>query len=419
MWVLLGATYRAVLASSDFSLHLVGPTGAGKTELAALAQQHLGASFDARRLPGAWSSTGNSLESLAFHAKDALLVVDDFAPSGSPQDVARFHREADRFLRAQGNTSGRGRLGPDGTLRAVRQPRGLTLSTGEDVPRGQSLRARLFAVEVGPNGVNWDELTRAQEHARDGHLALAMAGYLRWLAPRYGEVHQTLRATVDAIRTGLQGRGHRRTSTIEANLLLGITLVLAYAAEVGAITPAEREPLWEEAKAAIAEAAETQAEHQRAAEPTSRFLDLLRSAVTSGEAHLGARGGGEPPNPAAWGWRARERSYGDQAGVEWQPMGKRVGWVDGDDLYLDQEAAHRAAQAAAGPGGESLTVGPQVLARRLKEKGLLVETDPDGRHLGVRENIEGVRRRVLHLRTSTLFPLVSCGQADQEKMDLP
>jgi hypothetical protein len=37
-------------------------------------------------LPAAWSSTGNALEVLAFHAKDALLVIDDFAPgSGGRQ----------------------------------------------------------------------------------------------------------------------------------------------------------------------------------------------------------------------------------------------------------------------------------------------------------------------------------------------
>src|SRR5262245_17315383 len=39
---LLGAAYRGVLAESDFCLHLSGSTGVGKTELAALAQQHYG-----------------------------------------------------------------------------------------------------------------------------------------------------------------------------------------------------------------------------------------------------------------------------------------------------------------------------------------------------------------------------------------
>ena len=85
--------------------HLVGPTGSGKSELAALAQQHYGAGLDARHLPGNWSSTENALESLAFVVKDALVVVDDFAPTGRQYDVQAMHRKADRLFRAQGNTS--------------------------------------------------------------------------------------------------------------------------------------------------------------------------------------------------------------------------------------------------------------------------------------------------------------------------
>src|SRR5206468_10232245 len=45
---LLGAVTRAVIGGTDFSLHLTGPTGMGKSELAALGQQHYGAHLDAR-----------------------------------------------------------------------------------------------------------------------------------------------------------------------------------------------------------------------------------------------------------------------------------------------------------------------------------------------------------------------------------
>src|SRR5262249_54434917 len=144
---------------------LAGPTGAGKTELAALVQQHHGTGMDARHLPGSWASTGNSLEGLAFAAKDSLLVVDDFAPGGSVADVARMPREADRLRRAQGNNSGRGRCRADGTVRPAKPPRGCVLSTGEDVPRGQSLRARLLVLEVAPGEVNWERLSACQKDA--------------------------------------------------------------------------------------------------------------------------------------------------------------------------------------------------------------------------------------------------------------
>jgi hypothetical protein len=173
-----GAVFRAALGSTDFSLHLAGPTGAGKSEIVALAQQHYGPTLDARHLPGSWSSTGNALEGLAFIAKDALLVVDDFCPAGGSADIRRYHREADRFLRAQGNASGRQRMQSDGTLRPVKPPRGLVLSTGEDTPRGQSLRSRLFVLEVDPSVVNWERVTACQLDASTGRYASVMAAFV-------------------------------------------------------------------------------------------------------------------------------------------------------------------------------------------------------------------------------------------------
>jgi hypothetical protein len=119
---LLAAVYRAVFGDTDLALHLAGPTGVGKSELAALAQQHYGEELDARHLPASWTSTGNFLEGLAFTGKDALLVVDDFAPTGSTSDVQRFHRDADRVFRAQGNRSGRGRMSSEARLKAANPP---------------------------------------------------------------------------------------------------------------------------------------------------------------------------------------------------------------------------------------------------------------------------------------------------------
>ena len=134
---LLAAPYRAVLGNTDFALHLAGQSGVFKSELAALAQQHHGAELSRAALPGSWTSTENALEGLAFAAKDALLTIDDFAPRGSTNEVQGYHRRADRVFRAQGNRSGRQRLWADGRLRPERPPRGLLLSTGEEVPSGR------------------------------------------------------------------------------------------------------------------------------------------------------------------------------------------------------------------------------------------------------------------------------------------
>jgi hypothetical protein len=171
---LLAAVFRAVLGGCDFSIHLSGPSGAGKSELTALVQSFFGASFDARHLPGSWSSTANALEGLAFAAKDAVVVVDDFAPTGGMNDADRTHRDADRLFRAQGNRSGRLRMRQDGTLRAAKPPRGLIVSSGEDLPRGQSLRARVLVVDVGPGDVDWRRLTHYQADAREGRYAAVL-----------------------------------------------------------------------------------------------------------------------------------------------------------------------------------------------------------------------------------------------------
>jgi hypothetical protein len=129
------SVWRAVLGAAPFSVYLVGPTGAGKSTLAALAQQHFGASMDAHRLPGSWTSTANALGELQFLAKDALLTIDDFCPTGSQADQQRLHRDADRVFRNQGNGIGRQLMRADGGLQTPKPPRGLILATGEDLPR--------------------------------------------------------------------------------------------------------------------------------------------------------------------------------------------------------------------------------------------------------------------------------------------
>src|SRR5262249_5865390 len=75
---LIGCGFAAVIPEPDFSGFLVGPTGEGKSEEAALVQAFFGKGFNAKSLPGSWSSSANSLEALAYTAKDCILVVDDF-----------------------------------------------------------------------------------------------------------------------------------------------------------------------------------------------------------------------------------------------------------------------------------------------------------------------------------------------------
>jgi hypothetical protein len=330
--------------------------------------------MDARHLPASWSSTGNALEGLAFQAKDAVLVVDDFCPTGSHTDIQRYHREADRLLRAQGNNSGRQRMRPDSTLRPVKSPRGLILSTGEDIPRGQSLRARLLILDVSPGIVHWERMTACQSDAEAGLYTQALAGFVRWLAPRYGEIVQHLPAELRALRQqALQG-GHRRTPDMVANLALGMQYVLAYAHDCGVLTVEECRRYWERTWQALGDVATAQQEHQAGEEPAGRFLALLVGAIAAGHAHVAEAKTLQAPTHDAeyWGWREKTIGTGDDAREEKQPCGACVGWVHETRLYLEPEAAFHAVQRFAEGQQAPLPITQRTLWKRMREQGMLV-----------------------------------------------
>jgi hypothetical protein len=402
---ILGMVYRSVLRCADFSGHIVGPTGAFKSELAALAQQHFGAELERKRLPGSWSSTGNALEGIAFAAKDALFVVDDFAPTGSAANVQRMHADADRLLRAQGNNSGRQRMRPDGGMRPTKPPRGLILSTGEDVPRGQSLRARLLTLEVSLGEIPAGRLTACQADAAAGLYAQSMAAFIRWAAARYDQIQADFDKNLSRIRGEIAAGGHHaRTPGIVAELTIGLRLFLEFAVEAGAITLAEEQNLRERGWQALIDAADAQATHQIASEPAQHFLRLIRAALASGRAHV-ADPDGNPPQqtPQAWGWRSVTIGSGDKARVEWQPQGRRIGWFDDADLLLEPEASFAEAQRLAGEQGQSLTVQQRTLSKRLKESGMLVSHEASRDRLTIRRTVEGSRKEVLHLSASLIL----------------
>jgi hypothetical protein len=260
--------YRAPLGGADFALHVSGESGAGKTELAALCQQHYGAEMVARHLPGSWSSTANALERIAFAAKDALLVVDDFCPQGAGTSAPALLSAADRLLRAQGNRSGRHRLGGEGMLRLAAPPRELILSTGEELPKGLSLRARIVAVEVALGDVDWSAVTACQKAASEGGYVQALAAFVRWVAGKRAAVLDSVRQRTESLRAqgfGLD-RGHKRSLGNLASLVAAWEVFVSFAAERGAAGAGEAEALGGEARAVFDALAKEQAEVQLARE---------------------------------------------------------------------------------------------------------------------------------------------------------
>jgi hypothetical protein len=144
---------------------------------------------------------------------------------------------------------------------------------------------------------------------------------------------------------------------------------------------------------ALSEAAAAQAKHQAQAEPTARFLALIRGLLVCGRAHIASSDGTVPDwSPQSCGWRGMT------------PQGDCIGWIDGEDIYLEPMAAHQSVQNAARNSGEDLAVTPATLRKRLNEKGLLASIDVKRQTLTIRRVLCGSSKDVLHFRRNTLLP---------------
>ncbi len=385
---LIGSVFAAILGNPDFSIHLHGFTGNGKSVIAALIQSFFGSGFaDATKLPASWSSTANANEGVAHTVKDAILVIDDFCPTGSIADVSRLHASADRIMRAQGNHSGRGRMRADGSLRPTKPPRGLILSTGEDIPKGQSLGARMLILDLPKGETRWDVVTDCQRFARDGFFAQSTSAFIQWLATndRIAQVQseKNEKYQISYWREQWHGEklnGHQRSATTLAHLSRAWHVWFEFAVAAQALAKPEAKTLLARVKKALGVAGQQQASYQSSENPATRFTELIQAAFSSNKAYLDGIDGNAPKNAESYGWRGGF------------PRGDRIGWIDDAGIYLIPDAAFTMAQKS----GEGLTVTQSTLWKRLKEAGSLASFE-DGRSTA-QKRISNERKRVIHVK---------------------
>ena len=394
--------WRTILGGVDVALHLAGPTGARKTAYAALAQQHWGSALNAANLPGSWTSTDNALEGTCFVLKDAILTIDDFNPIGNKSDVHRYNNKADRVIRGLANHSGRARMSRDAKVKPPKPPRCGLLSTGEDIPTGHSLRGRMLIMEMDHTSVDLSSLTDCQADAESGQYAIAMNGFISWVAGNYDRIQSELSEKVNDLRDSLSG-AHSRMPTTAANLIVGLCYFLEFTQEIGIHTEVEAEEMDKKWTEAILKSVEDQGQYLVTEKPEQQFVELLAAAISSGKAHVCDRSGSFPPNPEGWGWEQRSGT--------WYSRGDRVAWVDGDDIYLQPASALQAARSMATSGSE-LTKSIGTIKKRMDEQGLLKSTDKDGRGLTIRVMVSGNRTSVLHLDTSSVMERVDEGETN-------
>lgn len=420
----------------DFGVFVYGRTGTLKSELAALAMAHYGAGFNARSLPENWESTENAMLLKAFSIKDALFEIDDYNPSGSTGDHQALSKKADRVFRGAANRAGRGRLTSDIRLRRSYYPRGLVSASGEDLPAGRSLRARLWVLELTPGKMDLDTLTSCQRDAREGVYAAAFAAYLRWLIQHADALATELPIRYEELRAqaGLDLRDHERIPANLAGMQLILEIVFQFIAEIGALSSDVANDWHRRCGAALVEQGIQQAGLQESSEDANRAMEMLRAAFTTGRAHVidaGRVPASKPPATDAHllGWRGKQHTHRDSLDDDrepriehrWEALGEPVGyWVEPDaskdrpapELWLSPDAVYGALARIARDQGAGALRSQHRLAKALVERGYL--TPGDGRNIGHRHGRRNLSpSRVWRMPIAALFPTEQ-GQPEPE-----
>ncbi len=403
--VLLSAVARAPLGECrpiDFSLFIHGLTGAKKSALAAIALGFFG-DFTGRAFPANWSDTINDIEAKGFAVKDAVFVVDDFKPSINVMEANKLHQMAERFVRNTGNQAGRGRRSADMQTRPAPFNRSMTLITGEDLPKGQSLLGRLLVMELRRDDVDLTKLTRLQHSAAAGQLRQLMAGFIQYLASDINDLKDRFAAQVNLMRDSAIQKGfassHPRAPEIYANLVVSAEIFTDFLNDAGVFTQTESGQLFETIDDSLLEIFSKQSDYQIEQDEVNRFFELLRAVLISGNGHIADRINQGPPEtrPHAWGWRTDDSNIERQ----YKPMGDLLGWYCDKEreIWLDKQSSFAAVQQLARKQGDAFLISPNSLWRRMNERQLLlkVETTKNRSRLDVKRIIGGRQCRVLIL----------------------
>ncbi|MFH1602909.1 MAG: DUF927 domain-containing protein [Pseudomonadota bacterium] len=365
---LLAAMYLAPLSTllpPSFTIWLFGTTGSLKSTITALAMCHFG-TFAYNTPPASWTATSNALEKLAFVAKDAPLWIDDYTAQSTVAGLQEIRRKSDQLLRDWGNRTAKNRMRADLQLRRSFVPRGLIISTAEQLPPGPSIIPRLFAIEIRPDSMTRGEgsaLTHAQAH--DSQLyPHAMVGYLQWLSGRWDELEDTLKERhLRYTETARHNAGaHLRMPGNVGTMFVGWDLFLEYAAQAGALDDERADALREEGWAALLEIGEYQHSMVREENPVEIFITSLQQLFAQGQVYLRHKDSESSDTPDQNCW---PRSRAVQCEL--------LGWYDELYWYLLPQSAFNAVAQFCRRGGTLFPDASWGLRAKLAETNILLK----------------------------------------------
>jgi hypothetical protein len=352
------------------ALHLVGTTGSGKSEIAALMTSFYG-QFTRDTPPAQWGDTVNTVEVLGHALADALFWVDDWKPCYSDEKTFT------RFLHAYSRGMGRGRLTKDSKVRQDRPCRGLLLSTGETTIEGEaSILARMLVLEIPP----WEKrdpggkrlaLVEAYRAALPGFTA----HFARWIAAQVeaGTLQSHLaheyELSVKGYRDKLTAQLGRQANTgrVIGNWATLITVYRLLSQFLEEQDADDTLPAWQDSIVQTAKAVQ----EERAGQV---FIDTLGQLLASGDVRLVDLDSDDEVKPGA----------------------SIIGYQDRRFIYLLPEISLREVKPT-----QSLNFTTKSIGDQLREDGWLLPNSADGR-LTIQKRLRGNRTWVWCLKREML-----------------
>lgn len=403
---IIGFAFRSTLGSPRATIHLAGDPGSGKTAITRAAGLHWFAPEmceTGRKSVFSALEKGDSLIGLLgalADIRDLPTVVDDFKGDKGSEKLSAFQagiwNGADRTVGQR-----------DGGQRTSREPAAGPFTTGEVGSVGSSAtRAITIRVEGSSLAADPGELFTAID-GRVSRYARGTIGasYLQWVAGRHRQFIDAMlteEAEGSAVRAwrqwakvldqepGVRSRLARTASMCST----GWSALLSFLLDQDAITEQRATAIWQWAMAGIAQQLTQQ--DAAAVDGPKQLLDVISTALTTGQCHLSNRRGTEPDENGAWdpsvyGWSPRA-GIGPTAGlaelgqpVIWQSRGDRIGILTDDEVWLMPSATLAAARRLVLASGEQFPHSPVSLGSAMEGRGWLTAADNSGSRAAVRK----------------------------------
>ncbi len=323
--LLLASMFRPVLniyERTDILIWLIGPSGAFKSTIAALAMCFYGERFDAKSLTANWLDSLASLEEKLSVVRQALICVDDYLEEGP--NASSYRSKAHTIIRMIGDGTPKGKMLAVGNLKDGELLTALPLITAEKLPRHleRSALNRCVLCSIHEGEIDIELLTTLQASAGHGVFSQVAANYIQYVMKNGEECRQALYDDYRDERPHFErvnNSRHLRQPENLTSIMVAVKSAFRFALAEELIPLDQCMEYEDRCRTELLQLASMQAGLHHSTPLVDVFMQQLYSAFLQGSCHARIYPNGSPPSAS----RAPQLGWSDRA-----PGGLHIGWYD-------------------------------------------------------------------------------------------